>query len=103
MVNQTHNGIKVGDKIECENDRDQYFTGYVTAIVNENMLIFKADEDLSQHNANATWCTVIYDCDDCHDTGEIIYDEFDPDSNEYMRGTGVRTCHCQKETFDEQI
>jgi hypothetical protein len=34
-------------------------------------------------------------CEDCGDTGEIIYDVQDSDGN-WERGTGSKPCHCQK-------
>lgn len=98
----THNGIKIGDKIECETDRDEYFTGYVTAIVNDHSLIFEDENNQLPHTALAAWCEIIYDCEDCQDTGEIVYDELDPDSHQYMRGTGVMPCHCQKTNDEEE-
>lgn len=102
MATKTHNDIKVGDKIQCETDRDEYFTGYVTGIVNDNAVIFKDENTNTQRTVLAAWCEIIYDCEDCQDTGEIVYDELDKDSMQYMRGTGVKACHCkQPSLFDE--
>lgn len=102
-IKRTYNDIEVGDKIECENDKDEFFVGYVTKIVDDVSLIFEDEDNHLQHKALAAWCEVVYDCEDCEDTGEIVYDELDTDSMQYMRGTGVKTCHCkQPSLFDER-
>lgn len=104
MTTKNYNEIKVGDKIHCENDKDEIFTGYVTSIIDTNSLIFEDEEHHLQHKALASWCEIIYDCEDCQDTGEIVYDELDSDSGQYMRGTGIKTCICHQPTlFDERI
>lgn len=96
----THNGIKIGDKIQCENDKDELFVGYVRKIVDENILIFEDEDTRIHHTALASWCEVVCDCQDCQDTGEIVFDEFDEDSHNYMNGTGVRKCDCRNEQED---
>jgi hypothetical protein len=35
------------------------------------------------------------ECEDCNGTGELLEDVLDPDSGRYMRGVGVKKCHCQ--------
>lgn len=37
------------------------------------------------------------ECEWCGGTGEVTFDEFDKDSGQYMRGTGVKKCTCQLE------
>lgn len=101
-VIKTYNEIRIGDKIQCETDRDELFVGYVTRIIDAYTLIFEDEDNHLPHTALAAWCEVVYDCEDCQDTGEIVYDELDPDSKQYMHGTGTKPCHCkQPSLFDE--
>lgn len=37
------------------------------------------------------------ECDLCGGTGEVTYDEWDNDSHQYTRGTGIKKCICQNE------
>lgn len=95
--------FNIGDKIQCETDRDEVYTGYITAFINDYTILFKDEETGLSRQALPAWCEVIYDCDDCQDTGELVFDELDTDSHQYMRGTGVEQCHCkQPSLFDER-
>jgi hypothetical protein len=98
--NKTFN---IGDKIQCETDRDEIFTGYITAFIDSNTILYTDEDSGTARKALAAWCEVIYDCDDCQDTGELSVDELDKDSMRYMNGVGVQTCHCkQSSLFDER-
>ena len=34
-------------------------------------------------------------CELCGGTGEMTFDEYDPDSHNYTRGTGIKKCLCR--------
>ncbi len=101
--NFTTNGIKLGDKIQCENDKDELRFGTVTELLDKAMLVYQDEDDNLFYEINSKWCEIVYTCNECHDEGEVTYDELDKDSMQYMRGTGVMACpKCkQPSLFDE--
>ena len=92
MINFTKNGIKLGDRIQCENDKDELRFGTVSELLDEATLVYQDEDDNLQHEVRSEWCEVIYKCDECNDTGEVTYDELDEDSMRMMNGTGVTAC-----------
>lgn len=77
IFHRTYNGLCKGDLVEYEqfeSESGQHapaIKGTIVEILSESQIIItpQRGEDMT---VSAEWCTRIYNCDECNDTGDIL-------------------------------